>query len=180
MIEDAIRIGKLLAEGKLIDGASGNLSFRKGDNMIITKSGVCLDDLNENSFAYLKIDSDEVNPVASVDQIIHREIYRKTEFNAVIHCHGVFNVVLGHKFDRIEPADLEGSLYFGYIPVVIGEFGTVELANKISDAVRDKGVAIVRGHGIYSAGEDLRDAFNKAAYVEHSCEVRYRLLLIQS
>jgi L-fuculose-phosphate aldolase len=90
----------------------------------------------------------------------------------------VFNVVLSLKFDRIEPLDLEAKIYFGHIPVVEGFFGTKELAEKIATAIKGRGAVIVKGHGIYAAGENLRDAFNKAAYVEHSCEVKYRSLVL--
>ncbi|WP_456468096.1 class II aldolase/adducin family protein [Archaeoglobus sp.] len=176
MFEEAIKIGKLLASAKLIDGASGNLSFKIGDVIYITKSGVNLDDMTENSFVKLKIG--EFVRDASVDQIIHQKIYQKTDYSAVLHCHGIFNVVLGARMDSIEPIDLEGKLYFGEVRVVEGQFGSPELAELISDAVREKGVAVVRNHGIYAGGKNLRDAYNKASYLEHSCEVIYRSLVL--
>ncbi len=176
MFEEAVKIGKLLASAKLIDGASGNLSFKIGDVIYITKSGVNLDDMTENSFVKLKIG--EFVRDASVDQIIHQKIYQKTDYSAVLHCHGIFNVVLGARMDSIEPIDLEGKLYFGEVRVVEGQFGSPELAELISDAVREKGVAVVRNHGIYAGGKNLRDAYNKASYLEHSCEVIYRSLVL--
>ena len=176
MFREAIEIGKLLASSRLIDGASGNLSFRKGNRILITRSGVALDNLNEDSF--VEVSLGENNEKASVDQNIHMEIYKRTDYSAVLHCHGVFNVVLSLKFDVIKPLDLEGSIYFGEIPIVEGKFGSEELAVRIAEVVKDKGVAIVRGHGIYAAGNSLRDAYNKASYVEHSCEVLYRSLLL--
>ena len=176
MFEEAVKIGKLLASAKLIDGASGNLSFNIGDVIYITKSGVNLDDMTENSFVKLKIG--EFVRDASVDQIIHQKIYQKTDYSAVLHCHGIFNVVLGARMDSIEPIDLEGKLYFGEVRVVEGQFGSPELAELISDAVREKGVAVVRNHGIYAGGKNLRDAYNKASYLEHSCEVIYRSLVL--
>jgi len=176
MFEEAIKMGKLLGKAKLIDGASGNMSFKLGDVIYITKSGANLDDLSENSFVKMKIG--EFLREASVDQIIHQRIYEKTDYNAVIHCHGVFNVVLGIKMGRIKPVDLEGRLYCESIDVVEGQFGSPELADLISDSVKDKGVAVVRNHGIYAGGKDLREAYNKVSYLEHSCEIIYRLMLL--
>ncbi len=175
-IMEAVEVGKLLAASKLVDGASGNMSFRRGDKIVITLSGVALDDLTEKSF--VEIGFDEYNPKASVDQLVHREIYKRTKYTAILHCHGVFNVVLSFKFNVIKPLDLEGQLYFGELPVVEGRFGSEELAESIAEAVKRRGIAIVRGHGIYAAGKSLRDAYNKASYAEHSCEVLYFSLLL--
>lgn len=176
MFEEAIKIGKLLAMTKLIDGASGNMSFKIGDTVYITKSGENLDSLTEQSF--VKMRDGEYVKEASVDQIIHQKIYAKTDYSSVIHCHGIFNVVLGARIDKIEPIDLEGRLYFGVVKVIDGQFGSVELAEKISDSVRDAGIAIVRNHGMYAGGKNLREAYNKLSYLEHSCEVLYYSFLL--
>jgi len=101
MFEDAIKIGKLLAASRLIDGASGNMSFKMADSIYITRSGENLDDLSDLSF--VKIKPGEFVKEASVDQMIHLKIYEKTSYNAVLHCHGVFNVVLG-KYNGQNPS----------------------------------------------------------------------------
>ncbi len=108
MFEEAIKVGKLLSASRLIDGASGNMSFKLANSIYITRSGVSLDDITESSF--VKIRPGEFVKEASVDQLIHLKIYEKTDYNAVLHCHGVFNVVLGSRMDKIEPLDLEGKL----------------------------------------------------------------------
>jgi len=167
MIEKAIEIGKLLFHSGLIDGASGNLSFRENGKIMITKTGSNLESLEESDFVPIE------SPNASRDRGVHLKIYELSDFNAVIHCHGVFNVVLSLKRDEIVPLDLEGKLYFGKIEVVKEEFGKEEYAKEIAEKIRKNGVVIARGHGIYSAGKSLREAFNRACYVEHSCEVLY-------
>ncbi|MCS7118580.1 MAG: class II aldolase/adducin family protein [Archaeoglobaceae archaeon] len=167
MKREAIEIGKLLFYTKLIDGASGNISFKEGDKILITKSGANLDSLDISDFVSIEDSS------ASRDKNVHAKIYAYTDFNAVVHCHGIFNVVLSLKEDEIFPLDLEGRIYFRKIPVVKEEFGSEDYADKVAEFVRDSGVAVARGHGIYSGGKNLRDAFNRACYVEHSCEILY-------
>lgn len=169
MMQNAIEVGKMLFQSRLVDGASGNISFREGDKILITKSGTNLDSLSKDSFVEL------YNPQASRDRLVHAKIYEKTNYNAVIHCHGVFNVVLSLKKDKILPLDLEGKLYLGELKVVSAEFGSAEYAEEIAEVIKEKGVAIARAHGIYSAGKDLVEAFNKACYTEHSCEILYYL-----
>jgi len=175
-IAEAIRIGKKLADYKLIDGASGNISFRDGDSITITKTGVMLDELDESSFITLKLG--ERNKEASSDLIVHEAIYKMTDYMAVLHCHGVFNVVLSLLDDEIVPVDLEGRIFIGKARVVEGEFGSEELAEAIANEIMRCGVAVVRAHGIYAGGKDLREAFRKASYLEHSCEILYRKRLL--
>lgn len=171
MIQDAIEIGKMLFHSRLVDGASGNLSFRNGSKIMITKSGANLASLDENSFV-------EINhPSASRDRLVHAMIYARTDYNAVVHCHGVFNVILSIKKSKILPQDLEGKLFLKELNVVDVEFGTPEYAEAIAETIKNNGIVIAKAHGIYSAGKNLVDAFNKACYAEHSCEVLYYLSL---
>ncbi|MEM0214628.1 MAG: class II aldolase/adducin family protein [Archaeoglobaceae archaeon] len=172
MIQDAIAIGKMLFQSKLVDGASGNLSFREGSKIMITKSGANLGALDENSFVEI------THPSASRDRLVHAMIYKTTDYNAVIHCHGVFNVVLSIIKDKISPLDLEGKLFLKELNVVDIEFGTPEYAEAIAERIKNNGVIIAKAHGIYSAGKNLAEAFNKACYAEHSCEILYYLSLL--
>ncbi|MET1123964.1 MAG: class II aldolase/adducin family protein [Archaeoglobaceae archaeon] len=172
MIEEAIEVGRLLFRSGLIDGASGNLSFREGDRIVITRSGAALYDLKPEDF--VEVSSEK----ASTDRLVHKKIYEISPFSCVLHCHGVFNVVLSLKLDRIVPADLEGRLFFGELEVVDGEFGSESYAEKVAEVVSRRKIAIARGHGIYVAANDFREAFNLANYAEHSCEVLYYLKLL--
>jgi L-fuculose-phosphate aldolase len=171
-IEEAIKIGKKLASYKLIDGASGNLSFRNGDLITITKKGVMLDELNEKSFITIKLG--ERNKEASSDLIVHEAIYKATDYKAILHCHGVFNVVLSLYSKEINPVDLEGRLFIWNTRVVEGEFGSKALAEAIAREIEKPGAVVVKAHGMYAAGATLDEAFRKATYLEHSCEILYR------
>ena len=168
-----IKIGRKLAQMRLIDGASGNMSCRLDDEIVITRTGALLDELTPKDFVVLRMG--ERAKGASSDLIVHEAIYERTDYRAVLHCHGVYNVVLSFLFDEIVPMDLEGSMFLGKVRVVEGKFGSEELAKRIAEEVAKGGVVIVRGHGIYSAGKDVWEAFNRACYLEHSCEIIYRL-----
>jgi len=158
---------------RLIDGASGNMSCRVGNSIVITKTGTMLDDLTPEDFVVLRMD--ERSDEASSDLPVHRAVYERTDYDAILHCHGIYNVVLSFAMDEIVPLDLEGSLFLKRIRVVEGEFGSEDLARKIAEEIGKGGAVVVRGHGIYSAGRDIWEAFNRACYLEHSCEIIYRL-----
>ncbi len=172
LIVEMIEVGKKLGIFGLIDGASGNMSCRVGDFMIITKSGSILDELTPQDFAYVKIG--EYQEGISSDWKVHTKIYEKTDYKAVIHCHGVYNVLLSMLTDEIVPKDLEGGLFLKRVRVVEGEFGSEEVADEIAKEIAKRGVVVHKGHGIYSAGNNVEDAFNRACYLEHSCEILYK------
>ncbi|AIY90093.1 class II aldolase/adducin family protein [Geoglobus acetivorans] len=171
MIDEAIRVGKKLAEQHLIDGSSGNLSFVDGGEMVITKSGAVLDELTPDDF--VRVDFRGTDRSASSDLEVHRKVYEKTNFRAVLHCHGSYNVALSLLEDGLIPVDLEGRMFLGEIRFIEGKFGTERYAELISDEIRKNGFAVVKGHGIYAAGRSFMDAFKLASFVEHSCKVYY-------
>ncbi|MFO7967318.1 MAG: class II aldolase/adducin family protein [Archaeoglobaceae archaeon] len=175
-----IHTGKRMEKKGLVEGASGNISIRDGNDIIITKSGTVLDDLNEGLFVTMNLDEgggDDLNEVSS-DYNVHKAIYRATDLKAVVHCHGVFNVVISLVEDMIKPPDFEGGIFLGNIPVLDGDLKEQERAELISRSVKKNNVAVLRGHGIYSAGHTLLEALTRAEYVEHSCEILYRLCLL--
>ncbi|WP_457550320.1 class II aldolase/adducin family protein [Archaeoglobus sp.] len=174
-IDEMIKIGRKLGRLRLVDGASGNMSCRIEDFMLITRSGSILDELTPKDFVYVKIG--EFYKGISSDWKVHKAVYEKTDYKAVLHCHGVYNVVLSLMQDEIVPKDLEGELFLKRVRVVDGEFGSEDVAEAIADEIARNGIAIHKGHGIYSAGRDILEAFNKACYLEHSCEILYRLLI---
>ncbi|WP_456369453.1 class II aldolase/adducin family protein [Geoglobus sp.] len=171
MIEQAIKIGRKLAEQHLIDGSSGNLSFRNGAKITITRTGCILDELTPDDF--VEVSMGESSGEASSDLLVHQKIYEMTESRAVLHCHGSYSVAISLVEDRVVPLDLEGSLFLREIRFIEGEFGSEELAVRIASEIREKGFAVVRGHGIYSAGSDFYEAYKLASFVEHSCKVYY-------
>jgi len=176
-LNEIIRIGKKLGKYRLIDGAGGNISIRDGDRITITKSGAVLDELDEKSLITIRIG--ERREGVSSDHLVHELIYKKTDFNAVIHCHGIYNVIISLTREKFIPVDFEGKLILKEVEIVDGEFGSSEYAEKIADLIKNKRVVLSRGHGIYSAGYNLKEAFNLASYVEHSCEIAYRLEMIR-
>lgn len=171
MMDQAIKIGRKLAEQHLIDGSSGNLSFREGMKITITRTGCILDELTPEDF--VEVEMGEQNREASSDLLVHQKIYEATDHRAVLHCHGSYNVALSLLEEKIVPLDLEGTIFLGEIEFIEGKFGSVEIARKIAVEVSKKGFAVVKGHGIYAAGKDFHEAFKLASFVEHSCKVYY-------
>jgi ribulose-5-phosphate 4-epimerase/fuculose-1-phosphate aldolase len=66
------------------------------------------------------------------------------------------------------------------VPIVAGETGAGGLAKSVPLALKESGVCIAFGHGIFAAGEkDFQDAFTRMAEVENQCRETYFKLMEQ-
>ena len=69
--------------------------------------------------------------------------------------------------DVIEPADAEGRLRLGAVPVVEAE--------GVARALRDAPIVMARGHGSYARGDDLWLALQWTSVLEESAQVLWLL-----
>jgi L-fuculose-phosphate aldolase len=162
------RIGKrLFAEG-LIGGNFGNLSVRADRGLYITQAGSYLDEPGRP--VYVPIEG-RVPFEASTEYRVHREVYRKTRHDAVVHAHPVHAVAASLVYDEILPRDKESELLCPVIPVVSGRPGSDELARVVSDTLCLSRLVIARGHGTFAAGKTLDEAYILTYLAEHACRV---------
>ena len=101
--------------------------------MLITKTGVPLDEINKNSVVELDIDKpSNLDPIASSETIVHRTIYKNTPALSIIHAHPFFSVIESMLVENetIVPINIEGEYFLHEIPVVKGATGSPELADK--------------------------------------------------
>ncbi|MDD5485331.1 MAG: aldolase [Methanocellales archaeon] len=171
-----VKFGKKLAEDGLVRSHFGNISVRIDNKMLITKRGAMLDGLSKNSVVEVDLEESK-SRVASMEAKVHREIYRGTSALAVIHAHPVYAVVesLILSQDKIIPVDCEGLYHLREIPIVEGKAGSKKLADNVSSVLRDYKGVIVRGHGTFTAGKSLEEAYVLTSMIEHSCKVKYLL-----
>jgi L-fuculose-phosphate aldolase len=92
----------------------------------------------------------------------------------VIHTHSPYAVALSLIEDeQVEPIDGEGRHFLGPMPLVEAEFGTNDLAAKVSLALHSHNACIARGHGVFAQGHSVAEAYTMACMAEHSSQVRY-------
>lgn len=105
-----------------------------------------------------------------MDTALHRAVYESTEAGAVAHAHPRHAVALSLVMDAIEPADAEGRLRLGSVPVVEPE--------DAAEALRSAPIVIVRGHGSYARGDDPWQALQWTSVLEESAQVLWLLRAI--
>jgi len=163
------RIGKRLFNEHLAGGNSGNISMRKGnEGFFIKRTGSYLDVAGELVFVPLE---GKVPDYASSEYRVHRDVYRKTGHEAIVHAHPPYAVAASLVMDVIEPEDSEGMMLCPKIPVVQGAPGSQEIADNVSNALMFSKLVIVRGHGTFAAGKNLDAAYVYTSLAEHSCRV---------
>ena len=176
MWQEISRIGRKLVRGGLVESHFGNISVRSGDNMFITRSGSALDELTSDKVVEVKVhDTCALDVIASSETIVHRAIYNSTSAFAIVHAHCPYAVTMSllQEEGYITPLDSEGRYFLGDIPIVLGGIGSAELADNLAKALSCHKAAIVYGHGTFSTGRVLDEAYVLTTQVEHSCRIRY-------
>ncbi len=156
---------------------SGNLSVHRGPRLIITRTGAMLGRLGEDDLVLTSLEPTEnERKRASTELCVHLEIYLHTAFSAIAHGHALAAVAVGWLGDVLKPVDVEGALYFGEIPVIECSPATAspELGRALAERLVDVPVVIVRGHGVFAAGDTLEQAMQRVTSVNDSAALVLR------
>ena len=163
-------VGQDLYAAHLITSTGGNLSVWAGGHLVITRTGAMLHRLTAEDLCVLVPDAEAVRPAPSQDTPIHQGIYRAVRAEAVVHAHPRHAIALSLDREEIVPVDLEGTHHLGRVPVVDYRGGK-DVVERVSAALRDRPVVVVRGHGSYARGADLWQALQWTTVLEESAQV---------
>jgi L-fuculose-phosphate aldolase len=80
---------------------------------------------------------------------------------------------LSFAVEEILPQDEEGKFYFHSIPVVVAKdsIGSEEVARLAVPFLKDGKIVVVRGHGVFSASDNLEHAYQWVSSLEHSAKI---------
>ncbi len=175
LCKEISRFGRKAVLSGLTSSRFGNISALRGDNIVITKSGSMLDELDLTQVVEVDLSGPcAQDATASTETCVHRAVYQGTTAQSVIHTHSPYAVALSLiEAEQVEPIDSEGRHFLGPMPVVDAEFGTSDLAAKVSVALHSHNACIARGHGVFAQGQSLAEAYTMACMAEHSSHVRY-------
>jgi len=174
-------IGRDIFDAGLTSSHGGNMSVRVGDRIIIKRRGAQFRRLVPEDFVETKLYSKDSGLMrASTELIVHREIYLRTSALAVVHCHPRSSIALSLCRDEIIPIDNEGSYLLRKIPVVSVEYasGSREMAETVAEALKSYKIIMQRGHGCFSIGETLEDAYQWVSALEEVSDIilKHKLL----
>ena len=173
--EQMDKFGKKLLLYGFNTGDSGNMSVRLDqDKMLITCKGGMLDEIADEGVLAVNIDSNEKSEKTSVETVVHCMIYKKTGHNAIIHVHSPMAVTLSLllKQDKIIPLNFESREILKEIPIVCGKSGSIDLAERVSQAFIDHSAVIVKGHGVFAVGKNIKQAYVHTCMAEQACVIK--------
>ncbi len=179
---EMVRITKRLDEQGLNRGASGNLSVRFGEGMLITPSGMGAEGLTEDDIMFVRMNGTSRGRwKPSSEWLFHRDILvQRAEFGAVVHTHSIAATALAC-LRRDIPT-------FHYMIALLGgdnircanyaTFGTQELSDNALLALKDRKACLLANHGMIAADTDLAGAYRNTVEVETLSEMYLRTLQV--
>jgi len=154
---------------------NGNISLLLSNGRLaITRSGSLLSDLLPSDIILVRLEKNKTSPLASSELPVHRAIILKTGKKAVVHAHCPYTVALANRYGRTFPNG-EYKAKFGY-PLVIGQaedFRIGGYSEEIAAALKEHGVCVVADHGLFAAGDSLKEAYVHLSALEASSKIAY-------
>ena len=175
-INEIIKYGKLIDKYGLIASHSGNISVRNNDKILITATGTMLAYLNESDIIETSLFVDDENlKYASMETVVHKEIYKNSDAKAIIHAHPVYSISLSMVLDEFVPIDSEGKYILGQVPVLKAKqtVASKEVADKIPVFFEKHKAVLVKSHGSFAVADSLEKAFYFTSVLENSAKIYY-------
>ena len=165
-------------------GTSGNASVRVEGGLLITPSGMDVEDMLASDTVFMNMAGEwesETGRKPSSEWHFHLDILRqRPEVGAVIHTHSTFATTLACLRRDVPP--------FHYMIAVAGGdsircapyalFGTPALSATALKALENRRACLLANHGMIALGGDLKQAFDVAVEVEALSEQYLRTLQV--
>jgi L-fuculose-phosphate aldolase len=176
--EEIVRACRKLVTAGLVVGTAGNVSVRAGDLVAVTPSGVDYGELAAGAVGVHRLDGTPVEaPLAPTSELpLHLAVYEAyPETAAVVHTHSVAATAVSTLADELPAIHYYVAMFGGTVRVApYATYGTDELAANAVRALRGRTACLLGSHGAVAAGQDLKTAHDRAAYLEWVCDVYLR------
>ncbi len=165
-------------------GASGNVSARLGDHMLVTPSGIPSALMEPEQVAKLRLDDDAgayKGPCKpSSEWRFHRDILRsRDDAGAVVHSHAPFATILSILRKPV-PAVHYMMAAFGTTEIKVADYccyGTPELSEAVIKAMEGANGCLMANHGMVVAGPNMTRTMWLAGELELIASQYYHSLL---
>ena len=159
--------------------SSGNLSWRIGDEVLLSATGSWVPELRKDQVAVCRLsDGAVINGVRpSMESVFHLGVLReRPDCDVVLHFQSPYATALACMRDIPDiNMTAEVALYVGAeIPVIpFMRPGSPQLAEKVIEALSGHNACFLRNHGEVVCGKDFDDTFQRAMFFEMGCRLAY-------
>jgi len=167
-----------LYEHYIITATGGNVSVRCDDNpneCWITPSAVFKGHLRPEMMVRITLDGKKVDPMSrspSSEWGFHSlTLKKKHKANAVIHAHAPNATILANCGIPFLPISSDAAFFGDIKRIPFTMPGSDDLAELVSEALKDEWAVFMENHGIVVAGKSLRRACDMAQIIERTAEV---------
>jgi len=172
--ENLVGAYRQLAEMGLMNQATGNLSCRIADGMLISCSGATAENLTVDGVVKVRNDGSvdgDLKP--SSEWQMHQAIYERHEgASAIVHTHSDYCVALATNNQSLPGFHYMVGTFGGPdVPCVpYSTFGSAKLAIDAAEALDDRAACLLGNHGMICRGADLPTAVAHAERLEILCK----------
>lgn len=169
---ELVRYSRSLRRYGCDDAQTGNASVREGDNVWITAAGACADNLDVQDLAACRMDG-TCGEGASADAPLHLSVYRsQPRAAAIFYSRGPYSLALSFAGKDFQPVDTWGKACCGEVPVLSADpiEQPEKAAEAVANALAERPVVMVRGHGVYAWGETPQTAYQLTCALEHAAK----------
>lgn len=177
-IEQFVEAAREVGRRGLTRCSSGNLSWRRGDTVLVSATGSWLPELEAAQVAVCRLDTGEVlNGVKpSMESTFHLTLLRRRpEIGVVLHCQSPFATAVACM--KYPPVDFNVT---AEVPVHCGSTiplvpyyrpGSPELAAAVTAAMQTCNSVLLQKHGQVFVGKDFHQAIERAEFLEMACGI---------
>ncbi len=155
-----------------------SVKFKNNGKIIIgiTPTLKSLNNLKFNDIVLVDLEGNIISKgKPSSEVFMHLNIYKSNKnVNAIVHTHSPFATGFSFSDKKIKRLEGFGKIEKPYLAEVNYEIpGTMDLANKVGEAIKNEDVLILKNHGVISVGENLEEAFSLADFVEEIAKTQF-------
>ncbi len=173
-LQQAHRVG----DANLTICSSGNISWRIGEEALISGTGSWVPSLPKEKVAICRIATGEsLNGVKpSMESGFHLGILReRPDVNVVLHFQSPYATAVACMAELPKNYNVTAEIpcHVGSEIPVVPYFrpGSVELAEHVKNALKDHNSCLLRKHGQVVCGKDFDEAFERAMFFEMACRI---------
>jgi len=175
---DILYWSKRLYQKGMSPSVSGNISLKTKKGILISASGTCLNDMDENDIVLIDYNGNvlEGNKKPSSEKIMHSAIYtQRDDINAIIHCHcPTITAFAVAGVELTEPILPDFALCYDKIPLVPYFCpSSIELADEVGKYFEKYNAVLLKNHGVVMGSDTLQNAFYALESLRAYCETYF-------